>query len=170
MLVTYNWWQFKNVGDKIKILVTSFGCWCQTQMLRDRGYWWPKWPKPSSTSQNCHQHISSPKSVTNIDVARTIAFEYIWKWTIRGVSKRSWVQCRRSFEPKQTIVADASQKDRWLGQWSSAFSWNVIQNRIVCFHSQDFPFWLKRSPTFTFNNLDSRSSTFFWIVRFRREP
>ena len=28
MLVTYSWWQFKNVGYRIKILVTSFGCWC----------------------------------------------------------------------------------------------------------------------------------------------
>ena len=55
MLVTYSWWQFYNVGDRNKILVTSFGCWCPTLMLRDRGCW-------------CHQHISSPTSVTDIDV------------------------------------------------------------------------------------------------------
>ena len=28
----------------------------------------PKWSKPSPTSNNCHQHISFPTSVTNIDV------------------------------------------------------------------------------------------------------
>ena len=28
-------------------------------------------PKPSPTSQNCHQHISSPTSVTNIDEANS---------------------------------------------------------------------------------------------------
>ena len=36
------------VGDRIKILVTSFGCW--TLMLIDRGCWWPKRPKLSPTS------------------------------------------------------------------------------------------------------------------------
>ena len=50
MLVTYSWWQFKNVGDRFKILVTSFRCWCPTLMLRNRGWWWPKRPKPSLTS------------------------------------------------------------------------------------------------------------------------
>ena len=39
-----------------------------TLMLRDKGCWWPKWLKPSPTSY-CHQHISSPTSVTNLDVA-----------------------------------------------------------------------------------------------------
>ena len=28
-----------------------------------------KWPEPSRKSKNCHQHISSPTFVTNIDVA-----------------------------------------------------------------------------------------------------
>ena len=55
-------------SDRILILVTSFGCWCPTSMLKDRGCWWRKRPKPSPTSQSCHQHISSPTSVTNIDV------------------------------------------------------------------------------------------------------
>ena len=32
-------------------MVTSFGCWCSTLMLRDRGYWWPKWPKTSLNLQ-----------------------------------------------------------------------------------------------------------------------
>ena len=30
MLMTWSWWQFYNVGDRINILVTSFGCWCPT--------------------------------------------------------------------------------------------------------------------------------------------
>ena len=58
------------------MLVTNFGCWRQNfniddifgmlvpeAMLKDR--------KPSSTSQSCRQHILSPTSVTNIDVAVT---------------------------------------------------------------------------------------------------
>ena len=38
-------------------------------MLTDRGCWWQNRPKPSPTSQSCHQLISFPTSVTNIDVA-----------------------------------------------------------------------------------------------------
>ena len=58
-----------HVGDRISILVTSFGCWCPTLMFKDRGCWRQKQPKPSPTSQSCHKHISSPTSVTKIDVA-----------------------------------------------------------------------------------------------------
>ena len=63
MLVTLCWRQFL-----VAVLVTSFGCWCPTLMLKYRGCWWRK-QKQSSTSQSCRQHISSPTSVTNIDVA-----------------------------------------------------------------------------------------------------
>ena len=68
MLMTLSWWQFLDVSDRISILVTSSGCWCPKLMLKDRGCWWQKWPKPSPTSQTSHQHIRSPTSVTNIDV------------------------------------------------------------------------------------------------------
>ena len=40
-----------DVADDLWMLVTKF-----------------RWPKPSPSSCNCHQHISSPTSVTNIDV------------------------------------------------------------------------------------------------------
>ena len=50
ILITYSCWPFKNVADRIKILVTSFRCWCPTLMLWDRGCWWPKWLQPSPTS------------------------------------------------------------------------------------------------------------------------
>ena len=33
------WRQFSGVGDGILILVTSFGCWCPTLMLKDRSCW-----------------------------------------------------------------------------------------------------------------------------------
>ena len=49
-------------------------------MLRDRWCWWPKWRKPSTTTNSCHQHISSPKFVTNIDVADWNRFD--WNWFI----------------------------------------------------------------------------------------
>ena len=61
-----SWWQFLDVSDRISILVTSFGCRWPTLMLKARGCWWQKRPKPSPTSQSCLQHISSPTSVTNI--------------------------------------------------------------------------------------------------------
>jgi len=35
---------YNQVGDRIKILVTSFGCWCPALMLRYRGCWWPILP------------------------------------------------------------------------------------------------------------------------------
>ena len=69
VLVTLSWWQFLDVSDRILILVTSFGRWWSTLMLKDRGYWLQKWPKPSPTSQSCLYLISSPTPVTNIDVA-----------------------------------------------------------------------------------------------------
>jgi len=37
-------------------------------ILKYRGYWWQKRPRPSTTSQSCNQHISFPTS-KNIDVA-----------------------------------------------------------------------------------------------------
>ena len=54
-----------------RLRTTNFRCWCPTQMLKDkdRGSWWRKRSKPSPTSQSWHQHISSPTSVTDIDVA-----------------------------------------------------------------------------------------------------
>ena len=70
MLVTLSWWQFFDVSDIISILVTPFGCWCPTLMFKDRGSWWKKRIKLSPTSQSCPQHILSPTSVTNIDVAK----------------------------------------------------------------------------------------------------
>ena len=56
------------------MLVTSFGGLCLTLVLKDRGCWWQKRVKPSPISQTCLQHISSPTSVTNIDVAFCIQF------------------------------------------------------------------------------------------------
>ena len=54
------WWhcdvgdlEFKTILEcwrQNKDLVTSCECWCPTLVLRDRGCWWPKWPKPSPTS------------------------------------------------------------------------------------------------------------------------
>ena len=66
MLVTLCWWQFLGIGDGISKLMSSFEYWCPTLMWK--GYWWRKRPKPSPTSQTCPQPISSPTSVTNIDV------------------------------------------------------------------------------------------------------
>ena len=68
VLVTLSWWQFLDDSDRISILVISFGYWCPALMFKDKGCWWQKRPKPSPTSQSCHQHISSPSSVSNIDV------------------------------------------------------------------------------------------------------
>ena len=67
-LVT-SWYWWLTVDDSFRMLATELRSWYPTFMLRDRGCWWPKWPKPSPTSKNCHQHILSPTSVTNIDVA-----------------------------------------------------------------------------------------------------
>ena len=60
-----------DVSDRIAILVTSFGCWyiLADRNVKNRGFWRQKRPKPSPTSQSCRQHISSPTSVTNIEVA-----------------------------------------------------------------------------------------------------
>ena len=82
MLMTLSWWQFLNVSDRISILATIFGCWCPTPMLKDRGCWWQKRPKPSPAYQKYRQHISSPASVTNIDVANLmLCFRLMWTIT-----------------------------------------------------------------------------------------
>ena len=73
------WWQV-DVGDFTLMKIFGdewqnfhiddiFWCWCPTLLLKDRECWWQKRLKPSPTSQSCCQHISSPTSVTNIDVA-----------------------------------------------------------------------------------------------------
>ena len=43
-----------------------------------RGSWWPKWTKPSSTSCNYHQLISSQTSVSNIDVTKNLHHTSWW--------------------------------------------------------------------------------------------
>ena len=69
------WWLV--VGDNFRMLATKLRFWWRVyhgvfKMLvpntdvSDRKCWLPKWSKPSPTSYNCHQHISSPTSVTNI--------------------------------------------------------------------------------------------------------
>ena len=58
-------------GDNFRMLVIEFRYWWYifpTLMLKYRGFWWQKRRKLSLTSQSCGQHISSPTSVTNIDV------------------------------------------------------------------------------------------------------
>ena len=52
-------------------MVTSFQCWCPKANVKDSGCWWPKWPKLSPTFYSCHQRISSPTSVTSINVTVT---------------------------------------------------------------------------------------------------
>jgi len=79
------------VGDRIKILVTSFGCCCPTIMLIDKGWWWPKWRKPSPTSWNCHSHISSSTSVTNIDVADGQRSEINQLWKLSWFYLHQWM-------------------------------------------------------------------------------
>ena len=62
------WTGYIDVGGKFWMLVTEFR-YCPTLMIKDRGCWWQKWRKPSPIFQSCRQHITSPTSVTNIDVA-----------------------------------------------------------------------------------------------------
>ena len=65
MLVTLSWWQFLNVSDRISILVTIFGCWCPTLMVKHWGCWWPFKPFLSMFSSTHfvsnirHQHRCS---------------------------------------------------------------------------------------------------------------
>ena len=82
MLVTSCWGQFLANGDRILILVTSFECWCPTLGMKDRECWWRKRPKPSPRPQSCRQHISSPTSVTNIDVASPIWWLHL-QWQLQ---------------------------------------------------------------------------------------
>ena len=84
MLVT-SWCWWLTVNDNFRMLATELRSWYPTLMLRDRGCWWPKWPKPSPTSKNCHQHISSPTSVTNIDVARELNQFHFKRWNLKAI-------------------------------------------------------------------------------------
>jgi len=68
------------------MLVTEFRyldvtahCWLgsPTPMLKDRGCWRRKRSKLSPTSQSFRQHISYPTSVTNIDVAVEVGYQYL---------------------------------------------------------------------------------------------
>ena len=58
--------------------------------------WWRNRPKPSPTSQSCHQHILSSTYVTNIDVAEVcnifITLEMPPTWWFRPTSLSRW-QC-----------------------------------------------------------------------------
>ena len=84
MWVTYGcWWLY--VGDRISILVTSFGCWCPTPMrgqIEDVG----NRPKPSSTCQSCCQHPSSTSIKPCQDIKKNIkvkVYENIFKNVVK---------------------------------------------------------------------------------------
>ena len=62
-------------GDRISILMTSFGCWCPTLMLKYRGCWWRKRPKPSPTSQSCRRHRCGLRSTILLE---KISHLYHW--------------------------------------------------------------------------------------------
>ena len=82
MLVTWSWWRFVNIGDCISMLVTSFECWCPKRMSKDSGYRRPKWPEPWLTCYSCPQHIWSPTSLTNIDLATNNTARDSCQWVI----------------------------------------------------------------------------------------
>ena len=96
MLVTLSWWQFLDVSISISILMTSFGCWCRSLTLKDRGCWRQKRPKPSLTSQSCRKHISSLTSVTNIDVALYILDKPQWPVSNFAIFKKIGIKTRSS--------------------------------------------------------------------------
>ena len=81
------WWLY--LGDNFWMLMTefrsSFGCWCPTLMLKDRVCWWQKLPKPLPTSQICRQHMSSPTSITNSDVALQFTWSNYWSQLVLHV-------------------------------------------------------------------------------------
>ena len=83
-----------DVGDKW-MLVTIFGCWCPTLTLKDRGCWWWNRLKPSPTSQSCRQHISSPTSVTNIDLAKTYQCTHIQLYIRTQMIQQCFCKCDR---------------------------------------------------------------------------
>ena len=52
-----------NVGDIFWMVVPNAN-------EKNSRCWWPKWSKPSPIYLSCHQNITSPTSVTNIDVTQ----------------------------------------------------------------------------------------------------
>ena len=123
-----------DVGDKTCwTILPAFGWWCPTLILKDRGCWWQKRPKPSPTSQSCNQHISSPTSVTNVDVADSTFFTVnllhvsIWarsrivtdiKSNFLNVNNRLY-QCNRTFFIKYDIYLTISKIINSIFSWSS---------------------------------------------------
>ena len=63
-----------------------------------------KTAKPSPTSQSCRQHISSPTSVTNIDVVDIIIWKYYLKFQVctRQVEKNV-VEVKLSVKEKDVV-------------------------------------------------------------------
>ena len=77
LMISWSWWMDFDIGNIILVTSWNVDAWHQC----DREFWWPK-SLPSSYS--CHQHISSPKSVTNIDsTSRVILGHWLgWEYSL----------------------------------------------------------------------------------------
>ena len=74
MTIPY-WWHLFDVGVRRKL-------------------WWRKRQKPSPTPRSCRQHISSPTSVINIDLAKTSCI-LSSNWSYQDSNTVIWAQARR---------------------------------------------------------------------------
>ena len=102
-------------------------------MLRDRGCWWQNRPKPSPTSQSCRQHISSPTSVTNIDVALIHVSQKCRQYLNSTTKNKSltW-RCNQHHQtcPNQVLSNESSPESRpdvYPESWVK--SWQEIQDQ-----------------------------------------
>ena len=149
--------------------------------LRLQWYWWPKCPKPSTTFESFKHYISSPTSVTNIDVTpcrNSLKIRHTFldcKWLKMLRQRKAIIPPKIMLEPHlrvhfltiqlilmKTIIFEI--KSEFLTMWD--FEWivnrtsHLVKNKVVvpgCGSNSGpgEPFW-------RFTDLKSRDSRQWW--------
>ena len=150
------------------MLVTILGCWwhlwecwCPTLMSKMSGFWRPKWPKPSPTSYSCHQHISSPTSVTNV---------YVTESAPSLIFLNSWIdQSLKITVPSNSGYDDATERSNLEAMKKQSFSTYTLAPSLAAMDEGKFFIRVQATlnPKWNLNSLGNhyilRFSVIHWI-------
>ena len=117
MLVTFLWWHLEDVGDFI-----DNGPLCWWLIYSVTNFW-----NRSPIFQSCHQHISSPTSVTNIDVALWMLWRLeFFAILVKGSTKHFLVE-KNTFEMERKYLTSLRLNEL------HKFLWTIYRGNTAVF-------------------------------------
>ena len=121
MLVT-RWCLWLKIGDNFVILMPDFRCWWY--LLNVGARWWcKKMNVGNQNGRNRHQHILSPRSVTNIDITYKIFFNL----TKSNSKFPTSTKCFQHYLSWIYIIWTISRQDFWFKKMESFLKWGIFE-------------------------------------------